>query len=72
MCSGAGREAGAWAIVESMTDEENLPVLIVSDAIIYTDDERLLVDGQPVAPGRYRLQLGNAAGKMPVLRGADH
>ncbi|WP_436764319.1 hypothetical protein [Streptosporangium sp. V21-05] len=49
-----------------MTDE-NLPVLVVSDTIAYTNDERLLVDGQPVAPGRHRLQLGEAGGQMPVL-----
>ncbi|MFF5115025.1 hypothetical protein [Streptosporangium sp. NPDC000509] len=50
-----------------MPDEENLPVLVVSDTIAYTDDERFLVDGQPVAPGRYRLQLGDEGGQMPVL-----
>ncbi|MDP9850241.1 hypothetical protein [Streptosporangium lutulentum] len=41
--------------------DDALPVLLVRDGITYIDNERLLVDGHPVAPGRYRLQLGDAA-----------
>lgn len=47
-------------------DEENLPVLQVCEGIEFTVAERLLVDGKPVEPGRYRLQLPDGA-DMPVL-----
>ncbi|MEU8205652.1 hypothetical protein [Streptosporangium sp. NPDC049046] len=43
-------------------DEEDLPVLQVREGIEFTDDERLLVDGKQVEPGRYRLQHGAASG----------
>ncbi|SNT61866.1 hypothetical protein SAMN05216276_10863 [Streptosporangium subroseum] len=45
---------------------EELPVLVVSEGITYTDDERLLIDGAAVAPGRYRLQLADDGQGMPV------
>ncbi|MDP9869677.1 MULTISPECIES: hypothetical protein [Streptosporangium] len=49
------------------TSPDDLPVLQVRGGITCTDDERPLVDGGPVPPGRYRLQLGDEDGEMPVL-----
>lgn len=51
------------------TTDETLPVLAVREGIASTEDGVLLVDGVPVAPGRYRLQLGDAddSSDMPVL-----
>ncbi|MEV7011959.1 hypothetical protein [Streptosporangium sp. NPDC051022] len=41
-------------------------MLQVREGIEFTEDERLLVDGVPVEPGRYRLQLPDGA-ETPVL-----
>jgi hypothetical protein len=64
VCPNAGREADARAIVEGMTDEENLPVLVVTDSIAYTDDERLLVDSQPVTPVQRRTPFQQIADRL--------
>ncbi|MEV7012028.1 hypothetical protein [Streptosporangium sp. NPDC051022] len=52
-----------------MSDDEkleDLAVLQVRGGIEFTDDERFLVDGRQVEPGRYRLQLPDGV-EMPVL-----
>lgn len=50
-------------------DIGDLPMLEVHDAITYTVDERLLVDGVEIAPGRYRLVTPE--GTTSVLDVAD-